>query len=204
MSFFDEDDEPPRTARTRARPIAAAAPRPGHFRRVVGRPDRAGPADDRRHRRPAGPAAARSSSSRRATTRATRTRCEDYNRQVTQIGTESQQTGERVLQADGQRRRRRRRRSSTVDPRATRAPRDAVAQAGAGPERAGRHDAAQQSLLIALELRRDGAAGDRRATSGPRSATRATRPTRRSTTSPARCGRSTPPTSCTTRASSRS
>ena len=72
-----------------------------------------------------------------------------------------------------------------------------------GAQRAGRHVRAQQSLLIALELRRD-ALRRSRWTSGPRSATRARPPTARSRRSPGRTRRSTRPTSSTTRASSRS
>ena len=203
LSFFDEDDEPPRTARTRVASIAAPASRPGDIRRVLRRPDRAGPAHDRRHRRRCWSSCCCSSACARATTRATRTRCASTTTAVTQIGNESQQTGASFFkQMD---------RAGSTSPTelyqsilGVQGLGGAVAQAGAGAERAGRHVGRPAGVADLARAAARRPAGDLGQRSRTRSATRARRPIRRSRTSPARCGRSTPPTSSTTRACSRS
>ena len=155
MSFFDEDDEPQRTTRTRVRP--SPPPRRG---RVVGGgchgwPDRARAADGRRARRRGCCCSCSSSSSARATTAGTRRRCATTTcrspasppsraRTATQFFEAMNQGGsqapadlyQQVIQfknsAD----------KSLAQARELDVPDDMVS--------------AQQSLLIALELRRDG------------------------------------------------
>ena len=148
MSFFDEDDEP---RRQRARPRrgavrwrAVADQQTLMTRRIVaGVVGRARPraARDRRQ-------VCRNSQHESA--------LKDYNREVSTIATESaQQVGAQFFQLLGQRpasRRRtcrRRSRASASRPSSS----SSRPQGLSVPER---HDGAQQSLLIALELRRDG------------------------------------------------
>ena len=81
VSFFDEDDEPTRTASTRTRPRPPAARAGG--RGSADSADAAGaPRRGCRRRARRRPAAAGRRRALAARTRSTRTRCKDYNRQV--------------------------------------------------------------------------------------------------------------------------
>lgn len=153
MSFFDEDDEPPRTARTRVRP----SPPPRRGRVTSG-----GQADAQTllvRRMIAGIVGVlvllllffvvRACGNSRADNA-----LRDYNRQVSGIGTESQQIGEQFLQQmDGA--------SDTSAPELYQAILGFKGSADQSLKQAralsvpGDMKAAQQSLLIALELRRD-------------------------------------------------
>ena len=104
LSFFDEGDEPTRARRARARP---RRPRRRRRRRRAG-----GRAPDRQTARAApgasasaslvDPASCSSSASRAASTAARRTRCKDYNRDVTAVISDSDQPGRQaVLRAAG-------------------------------------------------------------------------------------------------------
>ena len=155
MSFFDEDDEPPRTARTRVRP----SPPPRRGRVTSGGSSDAQTVLVRRMIAgivgAADPAAA---VLRRARVQqlAPQERAARLQPQVTEIGTESQQTGEAVLQADGRRRADLADRALPVDPRLQGLGRPARSSRPQALSVPGDMTDAQQSLLIALELRRDG------------------------------------------------
>ena len=204
MSFFDEDDEPPRTARTRVRP--SPPPRRGRVTSggSIGRPDRARAPDDRRHRRRSWSSCCCSSSSARATTRATRTRCATTTARSRQIGTESQQTGETSSSRRWTAPARPRRPSSTRTILGIKGSADQSLKQAAGPERPRRHGPRAAVAADRARAAPRRAAGDLRRHQERARRRGRQRRRRRSTDRRPDARASTPPTCSTTRASSRS